>query len=292
MEVCVQMVPLFSGSSGNAVFIQFGETRFLVDAGVSCKRISNALYSIGQDPRKLSAVFITHDHGDHIQGLDVFIRKYGVPVYATSNTWRGIRSSEKKPHDSYLDHTFLPDDSFFCENVEVLPFSTPHDTAGSVGYRFRGESFSMSVVTDLGSVTDGIIEGIKGSDAILIEANYNREMLWNGPYPWPLKKRVDSPSGHLCNTDCAKAMERLIKEGTRHFILAHLSAENNSPSIVRTEIEDFLGGSALYSDDHYFLSIANRAEPTDPVVLSPGDMSVAGVQLEWFSLLDTSGGAI
>jgi len=289
---CVQMIPLFSGSSGNAVFFQFGETRFLVDAGVSCKRITEALHRIGERPESLNGIFITHDHSDHVQGLDVFVRKYEIPIYATADTWRGIHAFSKKPHDRALDHEIFPGESFFCKDVEVLSFSTPHDAVGSVGYRFQAFSHSFSIATDMGFFSDEIMESIKGSSAVMLEANYDHEMLWNGPYPWPLKKRVDGKNGHLCNVDCAEAISRLIESGTRTFMLAHLSQENNAPRIARREVVEYLKNQNFSDGVDYDLFVAKRSDISEAVVLSGEPLLKSGVQMDLLSLLEPSGGTV
>ena len=272
----IQMVPLYSGSSGNAVFLQFDGTRVLVDVGCSTKSIVSALEQIGQNPSAIDAVFITHDHSDHMKGLDVFVRKFGIPIYATENTWRGIYAAQKKPHPVELDHVIIPGEPFKIGHVRVLPFSTPHDAAGSVGFRYTYKDHSIAIATDMGHFSDPVREALIGCEAILIEANYDHDMLWNGPYPWPLKKRVDGQDGHLCNTDCAKAVCCLFLSGTKHFVLGHLSQENNSPSTAEKEIVSALNALSAVRGEQYFLSVANRYYPSDPVILF-SEQSSAGL---------------
>lgn len=273
---CVKIIPLYSGSSGNSIFIQFGKTRLLVDVGRSTKQIVEALEGIGEQPDWMDAILITHDHIDHLSGLDVFVRKYGIHTYATQGTWRGIRYNQKKPHSEVLDHIIEPLQSFFIGDIEVLPFPTPHDAEGSVGYRFRGLGKTISVVTDLGHFSDEVRSALSGSEVVLIEANYNHEMLINGSYPWPLKKRVSGTHGHLCNSDCAEAIRLLFDSGTRHFILGHLSQENNSPSVARREIETYLSEHSLTAGEHFSLTIANRYCPTNPIVLMVAENEATG----------------
>lgn len=269
----MQMIPLYSGSSGNSVFLQFEGTRILVDAGCTTKAIVSALEQVGQNPSSLDAILITHDHSDHMKGLDVFVRKYGIPVYATKNTWRGIHGAEKKPHAKELDHSISNGESFFVGNVEIKPFSTPHDAEGSCGFRFFYKGRSMAVATDLGNFSEEVREAIVGSEVVMIEANYDYDMLWNGEYPWYLKKRVDSEFGHLCNAECAKAVCYLYRNGTRHFVLGHLSRDNNSPMTAQKAIIQAMDCEEAICGEHYFLSVANRYFPTEPVVLyaAPAD---------------------
>ena len=291
MSLCVQMVPLYSGSSGNSIFLQFGRRRFLVDVGCSCKRISEALHSIGQNPADLDGVFITHHHTDHVQGLDVFTRKYGIPIYATEGSWRGIRFFEKKPHDAALDRVVFPGEAVRMNEVRVDSFPTPHDAEGSVGYRFSTEDYSMAVLTDLGYVSEEILACIKGCDAVLIEANYNHEMLWNGPYPWHLKKRVDGRTGHLCNSDCGAVIRDLIAHGTKQFVLGHLSQENNSPRTAMREIEEYLQSYGLLREMDYQMEVASRYQPSAAVLLYSDGQPVRGVQPELVSLFAALGDA-
>ena len=263
----IQMIPLYSGSSGNAIFVQFEGARFLVDIGCSTKSIVAALREIGQDPHTIDAILITHDHSDHIKGLDVFVRKYGIPAYATAKTWRGIHSSASKPHPADLDHIIDSGSSFRVLDVDVFAFSTPHDAEGSVGFRFSYNGRSIAVATDLGHFSQEVRDAVVGCEAILIESNYDRDMLWNGSYPWPLKKRVDGERGHLCNLDCADAVRFLYQNGTKHFVLAHLSQENNMPMIAEKEIIRVMDDQSAVRGEHYFLYVANRYCPSEAVIL-------------------------
>lgn len=268
----IQMIPLYSGSSGNAIFVQFEGTRILIDVGCSTKSVVEALEKVGQSPQSIDAILITHDHSDHIKGLDVFVRKYGVPTFATSHTWRGIHRCEKKPHPFTLDHTIVAGETFQIGGVTVLPFSTPHDANGSVGFRFTYKNIAMAVATDLGYFSDEVRDALIGCDAILIESNYDYEMLWTGPYPWVLKKRVDGKMGHLCNRDCAEAICLLYRNGTKHFVLGHLSQENNTPTTAKKEILAAMERIEAIAGDTYHLHVANRYTPSDPVILAVSEL--------------------
>ncbi len=268
---CIQMIPLYSGSSGNSVFIQFDGIRILVDAGCTTKSIATALEKVGQNAADIDAVLITHDHSDHIKGLDVFVRKYGPRIYATKGSWRQIRYCEKKPHDLLLDYVIEAGEPFFVKDVKVLPFSTPHDADGSVGFRFFYKDSSISVATDLGHFSEEVKNAVVGSEAILIEANYDRDMLWNGAYPWPLKKRVDGDNGHLCNLDCADAVCFLYRNGTKNFVLGHLSQENNTPMTAEKAIVRAMENIEAIRGESYTLQVANRYYPSEPVVLRVSD---------------------
>jgi len=270
----IQMIPLYSGSSGNAIFLQFENTRILVDVGCTTKSIVTALEQVGQNPAELDAILITHDHSDHMKGLDVFVRKFGIPIYTTKHTWRGIHAAEKKPHPCELDYIITPGEPFFVGSVEINPFATPHDAEGSVGFRFYYKERSMAVATDLGHFSDDVREAVMGSEVVLIEANYDHDMLWNGEYPWYLKKRVDGDFGHLCNSACAEAVCFLYRNGTKHFVLGHLSKENNSPMTAEKEIVRAMDSQSAIRGEHYHLSVANRYYPTEPVILYAYDQEI------------------
>lgn len=263
----ITITPLFSGSSGNAILVSAADTRILVDAGMNCKKIVEALNMVKVNPFDLSAILVTHDHSDHISGLDVFTRKFSIPIYATRDTWSGIRRAEKKPHLPSLDNEVIPEEDFTIGDFNILAFSTPHDTTGSCGYMFSTISNRAAIATDIGYMTPVIFDHLKGCDGILLEANYDKDMLWNGEYPYYLKKRIDGNYGHLCNDDCASTVASLCKSGTKHFILGHLSKENNLPQVAERTVIRALEAEDLVRDRDFTLRIANRYVPTEPLVL-------------------------
>lgn len=261
----LSITPLFSGSSGNSILVQNRGRKLLVDAGQNCKKIVEALSTLSVMPDELSAILITHDHSDHISGLDVFTRKFGIPIFATSSTWRGIHAAERKPHDEALDHTISTGETFTIEDIEITAFDTPHDADGSCGYRFSSEGKSVAIATDIGWMTPIVFESLRGCETILLEANYDKDMLWNGEYPYYLKKRIDGENGHLCNDDCAKTMVALCKAGTKHFILGHLSKENNLPQVAERTVLRAMEEEDLFRDRDFTLQVANRYIPTLPL---------------------------
>ena len=263
----ITITPLFSGSSGNAILVSSENTLILVDAGMNCKKIVEALNIVRINPFDLSAILITHDHSDHISGLDVFTRKFSIPIYATKDTWSGIHAAERKPHLPSLDNEVIPEEEFTIGNLGIVAFPTPHDTSGSCGYCFSSGSHKAAIATDIGYMTDTIFEHLRGCEGILLEANYDKDMLWNGEYPYYLKKRIDGNYGHLCNDDCASTVAALCKAGTRHFILGHLSKENNLPQVAERTVVRALQDEDLVRDRDFTLRIANRYVPTEPLIL-------------------------
>ncbi len=225
----MQIYTLASGSGGNCTLVWDSDTAVLIDAGISTKRITKALSEIGLLPSNLSGILITHEHNDHICGLNTFIKHYDIPIFAPRTVANHLCWSIAGVED-YI--TILhPGQDYSISGLKVLPFHTPHDTPESVGYRITGSS-TFGFCTDCGHVTDEVIEGLCGVDAAVIEANHDIEMLRMGSYPPQLKRRILSDSGHLSNDSCSCLALELYKSGTRQIILGHLSRENNRPAIA------------------------------------------------------------
>lgn len=224
-------IPLFSGSSGNCVYIKYADEEILIDAGVSYKRICAALESIDTSIHNIKAVLITHEHCDHVQALPVLSRHSDIPIYIN----RKSASFYDTPLDELLEgHVRIKDsgDSVTFNGFEVDIFSTPHDSLGSCGYHFTfSDGSRFALATDMGKITPEISSYLLGCKSVIIESNHDVKMLKNGPYPYPLKKRILSDHGHLSNDDCAAFIPKLVDMGTEKIILAHLSKENNTPEL-------------------------------------------------------------
>lgn len=230
-----KFITLYSSSSGNCSFLGEGNSGILIDAGVSCKRICEALSSNEISPERIEGILITHIHSDHIKGLLNFTKKFHTPVYAGIETARYLCKSGSLSTESALN--IFSTDSFCVGDYEITPFETPHDTAESFGFRIKNpQSKILASCTDLGEVTETVHKNLLGADVCFIEANYDEVMLKNGSYPYPLKQRIRSDHGHLSNTDSAKEIEELIKNGTRQIILGHLSRENNTPFVAQKTV--------------------------------------------------------
>ena len=222
---------LFSGSSGNSILIASGETKLLVDAGVSAKRIENALFNIGESAGELSAIFVTHEHSDHISGIKVLAARHGIPVFS-SETILMKMVVDGKINEKIMTQPIS--ENMVLGGIEIIPFELSHDSVQCFGYRFNlPDSRSVSVCTDTGYVPLSAKKVIPGSDLVFLESNHEVTMLENGPYPYILKQRILSRKGHLSNADCAAFAAELVGSGTTRLVLSHLSRENNFPDIAR-----------------------------------------------------------
>lgn len=252
--------PLYSGSSGNALFLQAGKTRLLIDAGKTGSCISAALEKIGVAPETLSGVLITHEHSDHILGAGVMARKYHLPIFATGETWRAMDGKIGKVPGELI-RTVQSGKGFWLGDIGVEPFSIPHDAADPVGYRLWGGNLSVSTATDLGVFTEKVFERIAGSTLVLLESNHDPDMLRKNPrYNQLLKARILGNKGHLSNEACAAALLQLIAGGTKHLILGHLSGENNTPALARRVSENAMTREGIRVGADVSLQVALRDE--------------------------------
>ncbi len=247
---------LSSGSSGNCVYVSSGDTSLLVDAGVSARATERLLCEVGSSLDKIDAILITHEHTDHIKGLEVIQKRRRIPVYMPESCVRYLSPEiDRSLIFGMSDGGF----SLRIKDIEITAFATPHDSAASVGYTFKIGERKFGVATDIGHVTENIVRSLCGCEKIVIEANYEKSMLENGPYPMYLKKRINSSDGHLENTECAKIIAYLVLEGgTDTFLLAHLSAHNNTPDRALKTVKKYL------SDRHIStrVLVANRNSPS------------------------------
>ena len=259
--------PLYSGSSGNALFCQYGDTRILIDAGKSGSMIRDALESIGVKPETLSGILITHEHSDHISGAGVIARKYHLPIYATQDTWLAMSGKLGKISGDQV-RTVQSGKGFWLGEIGVEPFSIPHDAADPVGYRLWGGKVSVSTATDLGRFTEEVYRRIEGSDLVLLESNHDPDLLRANPHYSPaLKARILGNLGHLSNEACAGALLRLIAGGTKHVVLGHLSGENNTPALARRVSEETMQREGIRAGEDVELKVALREEVSEIYML-------------------------
>ena len=244
---------LASGSSGNAILVKSEQHAILIDAGISCRKITHRLNACGLAVEDLDGILVTHEHTDHICGLPILLKYHPIPVYASLGTCSAIAAR----HPAICEHLMsFPAGSYFeLGDFTVTTFSTPHDAADSVGYLISDGQKTAAILTDLGQIPDHIAQLVTGSDAVLLESNHDVEMLCRGPYPYALQQRVLGPLGHLCNQAAAHFAVHLAQTGTKTLLLAHLSKQNNTPELARREVEQAL--------HHYHLTPTLDIPPRD-----------------------------
>lgn len=246
----MQVVVLASGSKGNAVMVEMDGVKLLIDAGISATRIKKGLADFGMAPEELSGILITHEHRDHIAGLTTLSKWYHLPIFARRGTLAALSCAVQVPRELLQPL----EDSLDIEGLRVGCFSTSHDAADSVGWRIEG-SERFVLATDLGFVTSSVQEALEGADILVLEANYDPEMLQNGSYPWHLKRRIMSNRGHLANADAAWALARL-KQRPGQVVLAHLSEENNEPGLAEETVRKILHRQGIEVE----LAVASQRE--------------------------------
>lgn len=253
----MRFCPLFSGSSGNALYVGCEDTHILIDAGMSGAKIRAELARFGVQPSQLSGILITHEHADHISGVGVLSRRHDLPVYANEATWAAMRDklgsvSEKNRR------VFSTGEDFLIGSLDITPFATHHDAAESVGYAISAGNTKLAVVTDVGSVRKTWLKKLEGADLVLLESNYDADMLRAGRYPYDLKRRILSAKGHLSNDDAGDAAVELVQRGVRCIVLGHLSAENNFPELAYESVCAKLRVAGLEPGKDAQISIAGR----------------------------------
>ncbi|SEG34625.1 Phosphoribosyl 1,2-cyclic phosphodiesterase [Bryocella elongata] len=337
------MTVLASGSKGNATIVAAGQTRLLVDAGLSCRELTRRMAMVGEEPASLSAILITHEHLDHVNGLSVLARRFNIPVFFTEATHRAwmrmmrprktmtyaawldqmeaerktraeetaraqapahtvvaemaaaaecgpderlapdvdhvgseAKAAEAEPEETAIkaDPAFLPAVEYFAAGksfsigeIDVDPFTIPHDAADPCGFVFhaRTESIRMAVATDLGYVPPNVKQALKNVDVLLLESNHDLEMLKDGPYPWSVKQRVLSRVGHLSNAACAEFLTNDYDGGAHTIVLGHLSEHNNMPELARITAEQAIAGRMSLLGNR--LLLATQESPLDPICL-------------------------
>ncbi len=253
----IKVCSLFSGSSGNCIFVSYNGTSILIDAGVSGKRIEKALEGIGESFENIKGIFITHEHNDHISGAGILSRRYKVPIYANAVTWNAMRPFLGKLSPEYTRQIEL-EESLLLGDIGIKSFPIPHDAACPVGYNFFIDGKKLTIATDIGHMTKELIANLEKSDMILLESNHDIEMLKTGRYPWPLKQRILGENGHLCNDMAGKVVAYLAENGTKSFLLGLLSQENNFPELAYRTVCNALMEKNINPREDVYLEVALR----------------------------------
>lgn len=256
----MRLCSLYSGSSGNSIYVGSDTTHILVDIGMSAKKITEALHQLSLKPEDIDGILITHEHSDHIAGLGVFLRRFGISVYGTAKTLEAVLNySNLGKVDTSLFHSISPEESFKVQDLWVKPISTWHDAADPVCYTVTDGTKKVSIATDLGDYDQHIVDALSGADAMLIEANHDIRMLEVGPYPYPLKQRILGKRGHLSNERGGQLVRALLNEHIHGIYLGHLSKENNYPQLALETVKAELLGNAYSNDLRDFnISVASR----------------------------------
>ena len=237
---CFQVAVLASGSKGNATVMRCESGMVLVDAGISCRRITQGMQRLGLRPENLDAVFITHEHIDHVKGLETFTKKYPVPVYASAGTWRGIKLTLPRLDLQKCNrHILAPQTEITMGGLQVRSFSISHDALDPVGYLFRCKGHTFGYVTDTGYISDIMKRELEGAEVLVIETNHDPFMLKNGRYPPALQKRILGTRGHLANETAGHLLAGL-RRLPRQVFLAHLSQENNTPGLAEATVRSIV----------------------------------------------------
>lgn len=235
----IRFCNLYSGSSGNSTFIEYNNTKILIDAGVSCQRIIKGLSNLNVEMNEIDAILITHEHSDHVKGLSTICKKFDTPIYATEKTWNQM-ALLKLPDYNHV--VFNANEGFDVGELKIHPFSIPHDAVDPCAFNIIAGDKKITVATDIGHITNGIYDKFLGSDVLLLESNYDSNTLSCSSYPYFLKKRIASDTGHLSNEAASKVIKKLHDDsGISNVILGHLSKENNFPELAYQTVINTLG---------------------------------------------------
>jgi phosphoribosyl 1,2-cyclic phosphodiesterase len=255
---------LYSGSSGNSIFLTSNNAKILIDAGMSGKSIENGLKEIGEKAEEVDAIFVTHEHTDHTKGVGVLSRKYDIPVYASEGTWKGMLKQVGKIKENNIRVINSP---INIKDMDIVSFKISHDALEPTGYSVICEGKKACIATDLGYLSEEVKENIIDADLLLLESNHDVEMLKFGPYPYVLKKRILSDLGHLSNEACGKAIMEIMTEKQKTIVLGHLSNTNNYPELAYLTVANILKENKINIGKDIILAMADRSKPSSYVKL-------------------------
>lgn len=252
------LAPLFSSSKGNSTLICSASAQILVDAGAAKGRMVEEITQAGGRPKELAGILVTHEHSDHIRSVGALSRMYDIPVYANELTWEAM-AKRIGPVSKKNTRVIGTEDDFYIRDLCIQPFRTSHDAACSCGYSVTCGGTRVSVVTDLGYMASNVLDAAAGSRIVLLESNYDPQMLMEGKYPEYLKRRIASNKGHLSNVAAARAAEALFHRGVRGILLAHLSENNNLYSLALEASREYLTAAGIVPGRHIALDVAQRS---------------------------------
>ena len=256
----MRFVSIASGSSGNCIYTGTEESHILIDAGISAKRIEQGLNEVGLKTSELDGICITHEHSDHVKSLGTLSNKYNIPVYANLNTWNAMPEQKNKVLADN-QNVFVTNQDFEIKDLKIHPFAISHDAAEPCGFNIYNKKKKISVATDLGHVSPELLANLEKSAFVLLEANYDPEILKYSRYPYSLKQRIAGPNGHLSNNNSGEIVSHLMKSGLTNVMLGHLSKENNFPELAyKTVVEEIISNKRDESSIH--VGVARRDGPS------------------------------
>ena len=265
----MELFSIASGSSGNCICVGNDKNHVMIDVGISGKRIEEGMNHYDLTTADCDGILITHEHSDHVGGLGVISRKYGLPIYTTEGTMEAIlRCRSLGRIDRELFHVIEPDRDFSVGELNVHPFRVSHDAADPVAYIVSDSKKRVGVVTDLGTYDDYIVENISGLNAILIEANHDVRMLQAGRYPYPLKQRILGDHGHLSNENSGRLLASVLNDNICHIFLGHLSKENNYEELALTSVRTEVSMSEVpYRGTDFPITVASRDHVSERIAV-------------------------
>lgn len=264
--MAINFTTLASGSKGNSIYIGTEDTKILVDAGLSGTKIDSALKDINVSLDDIDAIFVTHEHSDHIDGVGVLSRKYNIPIYATEGTWNNMpekigKIAKANKRLVYKDEGIMLNDMF------IRPFSIPHDANDPVCYSVFHNGIKVCVATDMGHITRDVIENIKHCSALILESNHDEEMLKSGAYPYPLKQRILGKYGHISNETCGKLLSCVMNDKLKNVFLGHISQDNNTPDLAYLTVSNTLEEFGIQAEKDVNLHIAKPYGITELITI-------------------------
>lgn len=259
----IKISVLGSGSRGNATYVRTNKMRVLIDCGLSRRAIRKRLFSLGEDPEAIDVILITHEHADHIAGLPAMLKGSSIEAYMSEGTMESGRTDRFEKNGSAI-LPVVSGCSFKVGDLEIMPFSVPHDAEQPIAFSIRHNGIKLTQLTDAGWIPDGVAEALSGSDVLILESNHDIEMLRGGPYPWHLKERLMGRNGHLSNSAVGQFLRGPYDGEASHIILAHLSSRNNHFELAKQEARRALTSRGLVQTS---LSLAAQDSPSTPIEL-------------------------
>lgn len=257
-----------SGSSGNCYYLGLRDKGILVDAGISARSIKNHLQSIGSSIERIMGIFITHNHHDHIAGLQTLSKKYHIPIYTTEKVWKNIlKAKTQKDIQRDCVRIIEHEESIDLIGLSIKAFGVSHDTPEALGYYIEYNRRKITIVTDLGHICTRAAKYIKSANFLVIESNYDKDMLFNGNYPYALKSRIHSNNGHLDNEVSSTFLAENMNKDLTHILLAHLSKDNNTPEIALLTMKTIFYENDILPDKIPEIHVLKRNIPSDVFVL-------------------------